>query len=341
MTAPLRFLAGILAFWTCLRAAAFVPWSDWYAAEATPPPMQLAQRPPERRSPDVRAASAAALPAGIRPVQASASTAWVSSEPPAVRPSSPPVGPGAFSPAAALPRTTLLLAPSEDPPHTGEALPALAQRQAAASSRWSLSGWGHLRSGGGASLADRGSLGGSQAGLRIGYRISRSAAAPVTALARLYTPASRPAAAEAALGVEWKPLARIPLRIAAERRQALGREGRSAFSLLAHGGVSELPLGAGFRLDAYGQAGIVGTGSRDLFADASARVVRRAGSDRLSVGAGAWAAAQPGASRLDLGPTIIFAIPGGRATAAFDWRLPVAGAAKPRSGPAVTLSTGF
>jgi hypothetical protein len=130
------------------------------------------------------------------------------------------------------------------------------------------------------------------------------------------------------------------LRIAAERRQAVGGAGRSAFALLAHGGVSDLPVAAGFRLDAYGQAGVVGARSRDLFADGAARLTLPLdGKKRLALGAGAWAAAQPGVSRVDVGPSATLRLPG--ASLSLDWRVRVAGNAGPASGPALTVATGF
>jgi hypothetical protein len=142
--------------------------------------------------------------------------------------------------------------------------------------------------------------------------------------------------------MEWQPVAKLPLRLAAERRQRLGREGRSAFALGAHGGLSEVRLPGNLRLDAYGQAGAVGLRARDLFADGAIRIAApldAAGAVR--VGAGAWGAAQPGAARLDLGPSLSLRLPPARATLALDWRFRAAGRARPGSGPAITLSTDF
>ena len=142
------------------------------------------------------------------------------------------------------------------------------------------------------------------------------------------------------MGVEWQPSPAIPVRLVAERRQAIGPEGRSAFGLGAHGGVAEVPVAAGFRLDAYGQAGVVGLRSRDAYVDGAARLSRPLGR-RLSVGVGAWGAAQPGVSRLDVGPSVSLALPEARARLTLDWRVLARGEARPGSGPALTLSTGF
>jgi hypothetical protein len=156
-------------------------------------------------------------------------------------------------------------------------------------------------------------------------------------------PVERRAGAEAALGLDWSPSRSLPLHLLAERRQALGREGRSALSLTAYGGIGEARLGP-LRIDAYGQAGIVGTRSRDLFGDGAVRLsLPLDGDGRLKLGAGAWAAAQPGVSRVDIGPQASFRLPvaGRNVTVALDWRLRVAGEARPGSGPALTLATDF
>jgi hypothetical protein len=203
--------------------------------------------------------------------------------------------------------------------------------------RWSFSGWSFFRAGEGASLAPGGTLGGSQAGARLTYRVGGGLAVA----ARGYAPLRRRSGAEAAVGLEWKPLKGVPVRLLAERRQALGSDGRSAFGLTAHGGLSEVPVGR-FRIDAYGQAGMVGAASRDLFADGMVRAALPVGG-RARVGAGAWAAAQPGVSRIDIGPHASLRLPvGGKTvTVAADWRLRLSGNARPGSGPSLTLATDF
>jgi hypothetical protein len=209
-------------------------------------------------------------------------------------------------------------------------------------SRWSGSVWAFFREGDGAALAGGGALGGSQIGARLTYRLSGDIAGPLAVGVRLYAPARRASSSEASLGLEWTPSPRVPLRILAERRQALGTDGRSAFALMVHGGVDDMAVG-GFRLDAYGQAGVVGAGSRDAFADGAARLSVPVG-DRVELGAGVWAAAQPGAARLDVGPQASLRLPsvaGSAVELRVDWRLRAAGAAGPGSGPSLTLATGF
>jgi hypothetical protein len=158
--------------------------------------------------------------------------------------------------------------------------------------RWSLSTWAFVRRGSEAQLATGGQLGGSQVGARALYRLE-----PRIALsARFYSPLNSSRGAEAALGIEVQPLRDLPVRILAERRQAIGEEGRSAFALLAHGGISERRVLGPVLMDAYAQAGVVGLKSRDGFVDGALRLGLPL-TDRLSIGAGAWGAAQPGVSR--------------------------------------------
>jgi hypothetical protein len=128
----------------------------------------------------------------------------------------------------------------------------------------------------------------------------------------------------------------------AERRQAIGTEGRSAFALTAYGGISERKLAGPLLIDSYAQAGVVGLKSRDLFVDGSVLLGIPAG-DGFKLGAGMWGAAQPGVSRVDIGPQASFSMPvaGRPATLRAEWRVRIAGDAAPGSGPAITLSTAF
>ena len=207
----------------------------------------------------------------------------------------------------------------------------------AASSRWSLSAWLLVRDeGGGSSLAPGGTLGGSQAGARLTYALGHG----LGLSARAYLPIRHAAGTEAAAGIDWRPVRTIPVNLLAERRQRLGRDGRSAFALTVYGGTSR-NLARGLRIDLYGQAGVVGLRSRDLFADGALRLSRRVGP--VELGAGAWGAAQPGAERLDAGPSLSWRLPIRDANLRLqaDWRFRIAGEAAPRSGPSLTLAADF
>jgi hypothetical protein len=331
---PLRFLAVVLGGWAALRAAFIAPPWSTPPAGAAPPPGR-ARTPPGREWEVGRAApEPVAAPARRAFVTATSLTPLRAHPAAALLVHAPPPGEGAPRPQSAtaaaspFPAPHPVLPPRPDP---GSAEPR----------RWSLSAWSFVRRGSAAPLAAAGLLGGSQAGARLTYRLNRDSARPLALSVRVSTPLRSGAGAEAALGLDWRPVARLPIHLLAERRQALGRDGRSAFGLTAFGGVSDAPLGR-LRIDAYAQAGLVGARSRDLFGDGSIRLSLPLG-ERLRVGAGAWAAAQPGLARLDLGPQAALRLPvaGRSVTVAADWRLRVAGNADPGSGPALTVATDF
>jgi len=111
-------------------------------------------------------------------------------------------------------------------------------------------------------------------------------------------------------------------------------------------GVGDVALPHGFRLEAYGQAGIVGARRRDGFADGAIVIDRPVGTDEsspLRVGALAVGAVQPGAARVDVGPRMTLRLPdvGEGSRIALDWRQRIAGDARPASGLALTLASDF
>jgi hypothetical protein len=336
---PLRFLAIVLGGWAALRTAIIAPiWpvETAGAGAAVARGRPLAAPDPWREAepgPEARPAAGEPRRSERAPLLAART---VRSRP---RPFPPPPFPAlaaARSAAPALRRSAVR--PFPEPPG---ALPAEPGQVSATARRWSVSAWSFVRTGGSPALADRGLLGASQAGARLAFRLNRDASRPLALSFRLSSPLERAAGAEAALGLDWKPDRRLPVHLLAERRQALGREGRSAFAASLHGGVGDLPAGP-FRIDAFAQAGIVGARSRDRFADGSLRLSLPLGG-RVRFGAGAWAAAQPGLARLDLGPQAALRLPvAGRAlTVSADWRMRVAGNAEPGSGPTLTLSSDF
>lgn len=214
-------------------------------------------------------------------------------------------------------------------------------------SGWSLSGWLYLREGsadapGGIAAASQ--LGGSQAGARLAYGFGSSGR--LRAYARATIATDRPHQRDIAFGFAYAPVPRWPVDVALERRVAVGREGRTALAAVVGGGVGDVVLPAGFRLEAYAQAGFVGARRRDGFADATLVADRQLGQDAratLRLGALAAGAVQPGVARVDVGPRLTLRLPdvgeGGRL--ALDWRQRVAGDALPESGLAVTLATDF
>ena len=331
---PLRFLTLVLGGWVGVRGALLgSAWWDERLVE--PAPAELPVRAVAVAEGLEGAASVTAprhLSAFARAVEGLAYSP-PSLKRPAIRIA---LSQGVPEPFALLPHsTTPAGAYFEEPPvHLGP-LPTWIAAQGRG--RWSASAWMFTRRGGTAGLAPGGMLGGSQAGARFAYRISGDEARPLAASLRVYSPLGGTRGAEAAVGLDWKPVARLPVHVLVERRQALGEEGRSAFAAMAYGGLSEVAAGP-FRIDAYGQAGVVGANSRDLFADGSAKFSLPMG--KLKLGAGGWGAVQPGVSRLDVGPQASLRLTE-KVTVSADWRLKVAGDAKPSSGPTLTLSTDF
>lgn len=333
--APLRFLIAILALWIGVRAAVLLPGGLGNivripAAAAEPP--RLAGTPPGPPSPGsassrstppppVRMAGPVARPDPPRRTPGAPILPLASGPNPAGRPA-PPAGHAA---AAIVAAASQPIGASAPPPGHGRA------------SRWSASAWLLVRDQGEIPvLAPGGTLGGSQAGARLLYRLGHGFALS----GRVYLPLRRTAGAEAAAGLDWRPLPALPVNLLAERRQKLGREGRSAFTLTVYGGASR-DLAPRVRLDLYGQAGVVGLRSRDLFVDGSIRVARRIGP--VELGGGAWGSAQPGAARLDAGPSLSWRLPVPNANLRLqaDWRFRIAGDAAPGSGPALTLAADF
>lgn len=226
----------------------------------------------------------------------------------------------------------------------GQGKPFWIRRQLAG---WSLGGWAYVHGGDQPSpegIAAASQLGGSQAGLRLAYGFGDTGR--VRAYGRATMAIRRTEQREVALGLAFAPLPRFPVDLAVERRIAAGQEGRSAFAVMVSGGVGDVSLPGGFRLDAYGQAGVVGARRRDGFVDGAVVVDRRLGPDDdapLRLGALAAGAAQPGAARVDVGPRLTLRLPdiGEGSRVALDWRQRVAGDARPESGLALTLATDF
>ena len=202
--------------------------------------------------------------------------------------------------------------------------------------RLSLSGWATMRNKGGPdSLSGGGTLGGSEAGSRLMWRFTPNLAATLRASA----PINSQRGAEAALGLRYQPFQRWPVAITLERRHAFRDYGQSAFALFAEGGLYGQPMPWQSTLEGYFQAGAVDFNDPDWFVDGQAAVTRPVWRN-LSAGFGLWGAAQPGLSRVDIGPRASLRIGRGM-RAHLDYRLNVAGNARPGSGTVVTLAGDF
>lgn len=211
--------------------------------------------------------------------------------------------------------------------------------------RWSASAWLIARSGAGLGQSpfgnpSGGQLGGSQAGARIAYAVDRQRR--IALFARAAAPLAG-SGSEAAIGVEWQP-SRLPVRLVAEQRIGID-PGLGGPAVGVVGGLGPVRLGD-FRLEAYGQAGVIARGRGVGYADGAVRVERtiaRRGGLTLSGGAGLWGAAQPGAERIDAGPLIGAALPvaGRRVRLSVEWRERIGGRAAPGSGPALSIGGDF
>ena len=338
---PLRFLGVVLGGWVAVRAAMLWPSASPVTIAATPPP-----------SPPLRPQHAAVPNAMV--VTPSAPTVVVTSTAaPRRTPAAHPVaawqrhpGDPARVALSLLGMTRLGMAtpvaqarpPAGEPPIS----PALAfPRAAPGAPRLSGSAWLIARGGNGLSQSPfGGQLGGSQAGVRIAYAIDR--ARRVALVGRFATPLSG-VGREAAAGIEWRP-SRLPVRLVAEQRIAIdGGGGGPAVGLI--GGVGPVPIGS-FRLEAYGQAGVIGRGNGIGYADGMVRIDRAIVTRRrvsVTAGVGAWSAAQPGAERVDVGPVVAATLPVAdrRVRIAVEWRARVGGQATPRSGIALSIGGDF
>jgi hypothetical protein len=253
---------------------------------------------------------------------------------PAIYADLPPINDSPLSQFAAIsfPQSRAQAVPS------GQSTPVLQPRRI---DRLQLSSWALLRGRQGqvlgpASLAAGGQLGGSQAGARLLYNLSRQVAASF----RTSTNVGRKGA-EFAGGVRVRPLVSVPVWVTAERRQRLGRfsNGRNAFAIFAETGLYQRPMPWEFSLDAYLQTGVVGLKSRDWFVDGAAAVTRPVYKN-FSAGLGVWGGAQPGLYRVDAGPRVTMKVRN-NVRVHLDYRQKLAGNAQPGSGPAVTLAGDF
>lgn len=206
-------------------------------------------------------------------------------------------------------------------------------------SRWAGDSWLVARPDGGQSLAF-GQLGASQVGGRLTYAVD--AARRVRLSARASTPLRGSASGrEAAAGVDWRPTD-WPVHLLVEARLPLDGGAAAPAAQVVAGIAGRLPFR--MEVDAYGQAGAVHR--RGGFADGAIRVGRALAElrvARIDLGAGAWGAAQRGAARLDVGPTLGILLPakGRSVRLSMDYRARIAGQARPGSGPALTLGSSF
>lgn len=327
--APLRFLAGTLGAWTIARVAMLWP-ADLPAPlldaapvfAATPAAPIVVVKVPEPLPADPPGGRRA----GARPTTGTAV---------ADAPGSPERQPRPPATAAEPSRTLPPLAATAPAP----AAPPLSSvvRPVHGHARLTIDAWIVARRDGGDSLAF-GQLGASQGGARLTYALDEGRRIALSA--RISAPRRGPGG-ELGVGVDLRPT-RLPVHLLVEQRIALDRGGSRPAATVIAGGSAALPARA--RLDAYAQAGAVAR--RGGFADGAALAVRPVlarGVTRVEVGAGAWGAAQRRVARLDVGPSLALVEPAGGSAIRLqlDYRIRVAGRARPGAGPALTLGGSF
>ena len=202
--------------------------------------------------------------------------------------------------------------------------------------RLSISSWATMRKRAGSdSLANRGMLGGSQAGVRLLWQADPHLSASL----RTSAPVNSQRGVEAALGVRYQPFTSVPVAVTLERRHAFGEYGQSAFALFAEGGAYGRPMPWNSTFDGYFQAGVVDFNRPDWFVDGQAAVSRPVWRN-LSAGLGLWGGAQRGLSRVDVGPRATLRVGTGMRVH-LDYRYKLLGNAVPGSGAVVTLAGDF
>lgn len=243
-------------------------------------------------------------------------------------------------------------APDPAPPSPGpEPLSPPAGPAPLSPPRWSFAAWLLWRPGDGQAAIALPAYGASQAGAVLHYRLAAAPGAPVVYLRAATALAAAPgvrADGDLALGIGQRPVAGLPLRARLEARaDRLGRgqiRARAAVML-----VSELPtlsLPGHSHAELYAQAGYVAGEAATGFVDAALRVehpLAMLGHASLLAGSALSGGAQQGAGRLDLGPALTVALDRGplHARAALEYRVRLAGQARPGTGPTLTITAGF
>lgn len=237
----------------------------------------------------------------------------------------------------------------------------IAAQQENVDDNWSLDAWSFWRQGSnniGRGFSNGGNngatYGGSQAGAVLRYALRPQSEFEPNAYLRAYAALQSGDEQEVALGISARPVPAIGLRLHAEARVL-----RSGTSSGANSGrnstraaafvttqIAPVQLPRKFSAEVYGQAGYVTGAAKTAFADGQLRITREVANfdlAKINLGSGAYAGAQRGVSRADIGPTMLVHLKLGDVPTrvSVDWREKVAGNAKPDSGLAVTLSTNF
>lgn len=345
---PLRAAGAIIGGWIALRTVLLL--GDANPSGPPPPAVAPAQGHERPARPAIEGAIVAPVAATARATALAAASGHAQSGRRAavhretVSASSPTVtivDDGRGSIGGADSSAVFMLDPADALPssQTG-VVPSVLAGAARARNRFQLSAWSLVRGAADTgNLAPGGVLGGSQVGARGWFEPGPRGLALT---ARISSPLRARTGSEASLGLGYR---RGTVGVIVEERFSLDPGGGARPSVTAFGGLSDVRLPLGFRLDSYAQAGIVGLRNRAGFADGAVRIEhgvlgRKA---RISAGAGAWGGAQPGLARLDLGPQIAVRLPvlGGTLRVSGEWRFRIGGNAAPGSGPTLGVGADF
>ncbi|MGH6659445.1 MAG: hypothetical protein ACREBM_07330, partial [Sphingomicrobium sp.] len=334
MKPSLRFLGLVVLAWAGVRAATLgvLPGVEVFRVDMSeakaPPPVIATEFPPIDPLPAATDAPEQLFDPAAMPVETAPGRPYRVYYEPSPAPASaaipdpptrlsgvlPTPAPAFYSPIPALDDWPLSrVAATWAPPRRSSVVVATQSTPAAYSKpaidRVQLTAWAMLRgrqgqASGPSGIAAGGTLGGSQAGARLTYNVTRQVAATM----RTSSDVGR-RGGEVAAGVRLQPVAGIPVWINAERRQRIGKSGggRNAFALFLEGGVYDRPMPWRFRLDAYLQGGVVGFHKRDRFID-GAMILTRPLYRNFSAGFGVWGGAQPGIYRVDAGPRLSYRV---------------------------------
>lgn len=149
---------------------------------------------------------------------------------------------------------------------------------------------------------------------------------------------------QGAAGVAVRPFPKIPVTLVAERLFKLGPNARNDFQARMTAGAAKRVRG--FDVSAFGEAGVVGR-RPDWFAGAqliAERPIRVPGGFHIAPGVGLWGAMQrtnTTSTRVEIGPSVRLVPPKGPLSFSVDYRVKMAGNARPGSGVAVTVGGQF
>ncbi len=216
--------------------------------------------------------------------------------------------------------------------------PSSAKRQLS----WSI--WLFTRNSDGASPAPQ--LGAAQAGGRLTYGLlSPTLLTSLSASVRLARPLEG-RGFEISPGLSLSGGKAIPVEMIIERRIRPEKGNKDQWGVLLASGIAPREIRPGLTVEGFAQAGFTGTKTILPFAQMGAGIHRSAYSSpiaKVKIGAGLWADGQGKVGRIEIGPEIVTVVDTGAldVRVSAQWRIKVAGNAKPGSGPALSLSTSF